>query len=139
VMVQERPRSQGELEAEITRVMIQFEKEYMGRGPVETRAFVLEDMILVRLRGVLTVAEQKLAARDEHRGRYLIKQMRQELLEHGRHHLEAVMGAICGIRVKSLLTDVSTRTGERVIVFILERRPEFAGASGGGGRPDGSG
>ncbi|MCL6503326.1 MAG: DUF2294 domain-containing protein [Pirellulales bacterium] len=107
--------------------MIRFEKNYMGRGPTETKTFLLDDLVLVRLKGVLTQGELKLAeAEDNLRGRYLLKQMRQELLDRGRKELEAAIQSILGVAVRSLHTDISTKTGERIIVFTLERRPCYA-------------
>lgn len=122
-------KTRGELEAEISRTIIQFEKEYMGRGPVETKSFLLEDMLLVRLKGVLTPAEIKLAASQE-RGRYLLKQVRQQLLDFGRPLLESAVEEILGVPVQSVHTDISTKTGERVIVFTLARKPKFKDSSG---------
>lgn len=113
-------------EREISQAVVRFEKEYMGRGPLDARTFIVEDLVLVRLKGVLTPAEHKLAeAEAETRGRYLIKQMRQELIERGRPLLDAVVQDILGIQVLSLHTDISTKTGERIIVFTLERAPSF--------------
>lgn len=117
-------KSRGELEAEISQAIIRFEKEFMGRGPEETKTFLLDDLVVVRLKGVLTAAEIKLAETAEnHRGRYLLKQVRQELLDRGRPLLEMVIKEILGVPVKSLHTDISTKTGERIIVFTLESRP----------------
>ena len=45
------PHARANLEAEISKAIIRFEKEYMGRGPGETKTYIFEDMILVRLRG----------------------------------------------------------------------------------------
>jgi uncharacterized protein YbcI len=118
-------KTKGELEAEISQAIIQFEKEYMGRGPLETRTFLIDSMVLIRLQGVLTPAEHKLAAAtDTNRGRDLIKQVRQQLIESGGPLLHAVLKDILGVTVRSMHTDISTRTGERVIVFTLEARPE---------------
>ncbi len=117
-------KSKGELEAEVSQAIIRFEKEYMGRGPLETKTYLLDDMVLVRLKNVLTTAELKLAeAEERHQGRELIKQARQKLLEHGRPLLEAVIRDILGVGVRSLHTDISTKTGERIIVFTLEGKP----------------
>jgi uncharacterized protein YbcI len=114
----------GELEANISQAIIQFEKEYMGRGPLEAKTYLIEDMVLVRLKGVLSPAEHKLVeAEEKHHGRELIKQARHRLLEHGRPLLEAVIRHILGVSVKSLHTDISTQTGERIIVFTLEANP----------------
>lgn len=113
-------RTKGQLEAEICEAVIKFEKEYMGRGPLETKAYIIEDMVLVRLKNVLTQAELKLADTSERKdGRELIKRIRITLLEQGRPLLEESVEKIIGVKVKSLHTDISTVTGERVILFSL--------------------
>ncbi len=119
-------KSKRETEREISQAIIRFEKEFMGRGPLETRSYIIEDMVLVRLKNVLTPAELKLTeAETRERGRYLIKQVRQELIERGRTLLDAVINDILKVDVISLHTDISSKTGERVIVFTLAERPEF--------------
>ena len=110
-------RTVGQVEAEIGNALIQFEKDFMGRGPKETRAYVIEDMVLVRLKGVLTPAEQQLAKNDA--GTDLIKQIRSNLLEQARELLSGTIEEITGLKVISLYTDISTKTGERVILFTL--------------------
>ena len=112
--------TRGEIEAEITRAIEKFEREYMGRGPEESRTFLLGETILVRLRGVLTPAERQLASSEDSKVRSLIKRLRQELIEKGRPLLEAIVKDITGIPVISLHTDISTKTGERIIVFSLK-------------------
>jgi len=111
------PKTSGQLEAEIGNALIQFEKDFMGRGPKETRAYIVEDMVLVRLKGVLTPAEQQLAKNAA--GTDLIKQIRSNLLEQARELLSETIEKITGCTVISLYTDISTRTGERVILFTL--------------------
>lgn len=119
-------RTRGQTEAEISEAIIRFEKNYMGRGPEETRTWVVEDLVLVRLRGVLTPAEKQLAAiPDNSRGHDLIKQVRIELLERGRPLLERIVSDLTGQQVVSMHTDISTRTGERIIVFSLNATPDF--------------
>ncbi|HSG05550.1 MAG TPA: DUF2294 domain-containing protein, partial [Nitrospiria bacterium] len=100
--------TKGQLEAEIGNALVQFEKDYMGRGPQETKAYIIDDMILLRLKGVLTPAEQKLA--NTERGMELIKNIRSNLLEEGRELLSHSVEEITGIKVMSLHTDVSTKT-----------------------------
>lgn len=119
-------KTRGQIEAEISEAIIKFEKEYMGRGPDETKTYVMDDMVFVRLKGVLTPAEKQLAKADEDtKGRSLIKQVRIELIEKARMLLDTMIQGIIGAKVKSLHTDISTVTGERVIIFILETPPEF--------------
>jgi len=120
-------KTSGQLEAEIADAVTRFEKEFMGRGPTETRAFLLQDMALVRLRGVLTPAEQRLISADNAgEGRRLVKRMRMELLENAGDMLKAVISDITGQPVVSLHTDISTVTGERIIIFVLDHSPACA-------------
>jgi uncharacterized protein YbcI len=119
-------KSKGQLEADISEALIKFEKEYMGRGPEQTKTYIVGDMVVVRLQRVLTPAEQQLAgASDETKGRTLIKQVRTELLEKARPLLERIITDLTGRSVKSLHTDISTATGERVIIFTLDSPVPF--------------
>jgi uncharacterized protein YbcI len=109
--------TRGEVEASLANSITQFEKDHLGRGPMEARVFIIEDMILVRLRGVLTPAEVKLAQNPD--GHDLIRQVRRQLLEGSRPLLEEIVQQATGSRVVSLHTDISVKTGERVIVFTM--------------------
>ena len=119
-------KSKGQLEADISEALIKFEKEYMGRGPEQTKTYIIGDLIVARLQRVLTPAEQQLAgASDETKGRTLIKQVRTELLEKARPLLAQIILDLTGRTVKSLHTDISTATGERVIIFTLDSPVPF--------------
>ena len=121
-------KTKGQIEAEISEAIIKFEKEYMGRGPLETKSYIIGNMVLVRLKGVLIQAEYQLAAsKDNIRGRDLIKQVRIELLEQGKPLLEEVILRSTGQTIKSLHTDISTSTGERIILFSLEKPVDYRG------------
>ena len=114
-------KTKGQIEAEISEALIKFEKDYMGRGPEETKTYTIENLVVIRLSGVLTPAEKKLAEADQDgKGRMLIKQVRMELLERGRILLETVIRDITGRQVTSMHTDISTVTGERIIIFVLK-------------------
>jgi len=120
-------KTKGQIEAEISDAITRFEKEYMGRGPTETQTYLVDDMVVVRLRGVLTPAEQQLAkAEDPSRGRRLIKEVRGELLESARMLLEKAVQDITGRGVASLHTDISVTARERVIIFTLDGKPAYA-------------
>lgn len=114
-------KTRGELEAEFTKAIIAFEKDYLGRGPVEARTFFIQDMILVRLRGILTPAEAKLAESRE--GQMLVKESRRQLFETSRPLLESMVRDVTGCGVISLHTDMSTRTGERVVGRLTKTLP----------------
>ncbi len=113
------------MEAAISDALTRFEKEYMGRGPLETKTYILDDMVIARLKGALTKAEMKLVKTEGNsRGRELIKQVRIELIENGRSLLETAVRSITRRKIRSLHTDVSTTTGEKVIIFVLDRPPD---------------
>jgi len=113
-----RKKTRGEHEAEFTKAMIKFEKEYLGRGPQDVKTTFLGDMILVRLRGILTPAEMKLSESRE--GRELVKETRRQLFESSRPLIEAMVKEIAGCNLISLHTDMSTKTGERVVVLTVD-------------------
>lgn len=94
-------KTKGELEAEVSNAVIRFKREYMGRGPQDVRTYLLDDMALVRLKGVLTPAEQRLA------------------------QVERAVSDILGVDITSLHTDISTRTGESIILFTLNGKPPY--------------
>jgi uncharacterized protein YbcI len=119
-------RKKGQIESEISEAVIRFEKEFMGRGPTETKTYILEDLVIIRLKGVLTRAEQQLiTSEDFEGGRGLVKRMRHSLLEKGRPLLEAIIEDILSVKVTALHTDLSTNTGERIILFSLSEKPDF--------------
>src|SRR5579864_4268178 len=119
-------RTQGEIEAAICEGITRFEQEYMGRGPKDIRAHLIGDLLVVRLQGVLTAAEQHLVkSLPAEKGRDLLKQVRTHLLETARPLLEAMVQEITGIKVVSLHHDISTVTGEEVVLFSLAHVPDF--------------
>ncbi len=119
------PKAKGQIESQISEALIKFEREYMGRGPEETKTYILEDIIVVRLKRLLTPAEQQLAQGGaDAQGRTLVKQVRSQLIEKARPLLEAVISDITDRKVVCLHTDISTVTGERVIVFTMDGRIE---------------
>ena len=117
-------RSQGEIEAAICEGLRQFEQEYMGRGPKDIHAHLLDDLLVIRLQGVLTAAEQHLVkSLPAEKGRDLLKQVRTHLIETARPLMEAMVQEVTGVKVVSLHHDISTLTGEEVILFTLSGSP----------------
>ncbi len=94
----------------------------MGRGTTEIKTYIIKDMVFVRLKGVLTPAEEQLAKTAE--GAELIKRTRVQLLEGTRILLKNIISDITACQVKSLHTDISTKTDERVIIFTLDQNLE---------------
>src|SRR5437660_3178951 len=119
-------RSQGEIEAAICEGVSRFEQDYMGRGPKDIHAHLVNDLLVVRLQGVLTAAEQQLVKTlPAEKGRDLLKQVRTHLIETARPLMEALVQEVTGVNVVSLHHDISTVTGEEVVVFTLAGAPGF--------------
>jgi uncharacterized protein YbcI len=122
-------RTLGELEAAISEGVSGFEQDYMGRGPKNIHTHLLGDLLVVRLQGVLTAAEQQLVkSLPAEKGRDLLKQVRTHLIETARPILEAMVEEITGIKVLSLHHDISTTTAEEVILLTLAEPPDFRDA-----------
>ena len=119
-------KSQGEIEAAICLGIGRFEQEYMGRGPKGIHAHLIGDLLVVRLHGVLTAAEQHLVKTlPIEKGRDLLKQVRRHLVETARPMLEALVQDVTGATVVSFHSDISTVTGEEIVVFSLSDAPAF--------------
>ena len=119
-------KTQGEIEAAICEGMTRFEQQYMGRGPKDIHAHLLGDLVVVRLYGVLTAAEQQLVkALPAEKGRDLLKQVRTHLIETARPMMEALVMEATGVKVVSLHHDISTATGEEVVLFTLTASPVY--------------
>ena len=119
-------KTQGEIESAISEGIGHFEQEYMGRGPKDVHAYLIGDLVVVRLKGVLTAAEQHLVKTlPAEKGRDLLKQVRTHLIETARPMMEAMVQDITGVKVVSLHHDISTMTGEEVVLFTLAESPPF--------------
>lgn len=119
-------KTQGEIEAAICAGITDFEREYMGRGPKDIQAHLLGDLLVVRLKGVLTAAEKHLVnTLPAEKGRDLLKQVRIQLIEAARSVLEAMVFSVTEVKVITLHHDISTVTGEEVVIFTLAESPLF--------------
>ena len=117
-------KTQGEIEAAVCEAVSRFKQDYMGRGPKDIHAYLLNDFLVVRLQGVLTAAEQHLVkSLPAEKGRDLLKQVRTHLIETARPVMEAMVEEITGVKVLTLHHDISTTTGEEVVLFTLAESP----------------
>jgi uncharacterized protein YbcI len=122
-------KTQGELEAAICEGISRFEQEYMGRGPKDVHTHLIGDLLVVRLQGVLTAAEQHLVkSLPAEKGRDLLKQVRTHLVETARPVMEAMVQEVTGVKVLTMHHDISTVTGEEVVLFTLAESPGFRDA-----------
>jgi len=118
--------TQAESEAAICEGIIRFQEDYLGWGAEQIRVRFIKDLLVVRLLGALTVAERHLAkSLSPERGRDLIKLTRDQILELARPMLESMVHEVVGVKVLSLHHDISTVTGEEVVIFSLTEEPCF--------------
>lgn len=110
--------TKGQLEAKLSEAISKFEMEYMGRGPKLIRSYIINDMILIRLTGVLSPSEQKLT--ENKQGIELLKKVRSSLFEGGRGYLETLITDIIDVAIISTHSDISTKTGEKIIVITTD-------------------
>ena len=121
-----RTLTQAESEAAVCDGIIRFQEEYMGWMSEQIHVHFIKDLLVVRIRGVLTLAERQLGkSLAPEKGRDLIKQVRKQLLEVARPMLESLIHEVAGAKVLSMHHDISTMTGEEVVVFSLIESPRF--------------
>ena len=110
-------RTKGQVEAAVTEAITQYERDHLGRGPEEAKTFIVENLVVVRLQGILSPAEKQLSEEDD--GIELIKQMRRRIIESSSDDLHTLVTKETGAEVESMHADISARTGERLFVFSL--------------------
>lgn len=137
-------KSQGEIEAAVCDGISRFQQEFLGRGPRDIHAHLIGSLLVVRLQGVLTPAERQLIAprhetadgnaesdtrtetaggNETGNGRALLKQVRTHMVATGRPRLESIVEDAVGVKLVSVHHDISTVTGEEVLVFSLAEPP----------------
>jgi uncharacterized protein YbcI len=118
--------TQAESEAAICEGIIRFQEDYLGGGAEQIRVHFIKDLLVIRILGALTVAERQLVkSLSPEKGRDLIKQTREQLLELARPMLESMVHEVVGVKVLSMHHDISTVTGEEVVLFSLTEAPQF--------------
>lgn len=115
-------RTKGQIEAEISDAMVKLQREQTGRGPNQAHTYIIEDMVIVRMQEVLTPAERQLTGNPH--GQSLVKQFHQQMHEIARKALEQIIETHTGCRVVSIHNDVSTKSGEQIGIFVLDKNLE---------------
>jgi uncharacterized protein YbcI len=123
-------RTKREIETAISEETSRFERDYIGRSPKDIQVCLIDDLLLIRLRGVLAQAEQHLVkSLPAENGRDLLKRVRSYLIETTRPVMEAMVEKVTGVAILSMHHDISTVTGEEVILFALAKSPDFREAT----------
>ncbi|MHB8972882.1 MAG: Na-translocating system protein MpsC family protein [Pirellulaceae bacterium] len=121
-----RTLTQAECEAAICEGIVRFREDYLGWQAKQIRVYIVNDLLVVRLQDVLTVAERQLVnSLSPEKGRDLVKEIRKHLLELARPMFESIVYEVTGVKVMSMHHDISTATGEEVVLFALSEAPRF--------------
>lgn len=150
-------KSQGEIEAAVCDGISRFQQEFIGRGPRDIHSHLIGSLLVVRLQGVLTPAERQLIApraetagdgnggphdgdngngNGNGNGRSLLKQVRSHMVATGRQRLADIVETAVGVKLVSVHHDISTVTGEELIVFSLAESPACRPKRAKGERPE---
>ena len=114
--------TKGQTEAKISEAASRFEIEFMGRGPKQIKTIIIQDLIIIRLKGFLSQSEQKLA--ENIQGVELLKKVRTTLFESSRSYLETLIKEVLDVEIISTHSDVSTKSGEKIIVLTVTENLE---------------
>jgi uncharacterized protein YbcI len=117
-------KTKGQIEAEISDAMVRLQREHTGRGPNKAHTYIIDDLVIVRMNEVLTPAERQLTGKPY--GQSLVKQFHQQMHEIAREQLESIIESNTGCKVTSIHSDVSTKTGEQMAIYVLDRNLEDA-------------
>ncbi len=122
-------RSKEEIEAAMSEEISRFQQDFMGRGPKGIQVHLLDDLLVIRLQGVLAPAEQNLVkSLPVENGQDLLKRVRSNMIETTRPVMEAMVDKVTGVKVVTMHHDICVTTGDEVILFTLARSPDFRAA-----------
>ncbi len=86
----------------------------------------MKDLLVIRIYDALTPAERQLSkSSSPEKGTDLVKEARKQLLELARPMLESIIHEVTGVKVLSMHHDISTVTGEEMVIFSLVGVPRF--------------
>jgi uncharacterized protein YbcI len=114
--------TKGQVEDSISKQVTKFYVDTLGHGPKETRIYILEDMVIIRLKDKLLPFEKKLL--EGKGGIGLVKNIREKLHEVLTKDLGLIVGNITKHKVVSSHSDISTKTGELLEVYVLDSNYE---------------
>ena len=109
--------TKGKLEAKISEIVSKYEVVYLGKGPKSIRTHILGDMIVIRMVNFLNQSDKKLASTTK--GVELFKEVQRHLFEEGKVQLAQMLMESINITIVSSHMDISTKTGEKVIILSL--------------------
>lgn len=112
-------KSKGQIEDTIAKEITSFYAVKLGLGPRQSRVYITQDMVIIRLKGNMHPYEHILLKKSH--GIAMIKNMRTAILESVVDDLTEIIERNINANVVSTHADSSTRTGERFVILTLDR------------------
>ncbi len=111
-------KSKGQIEDAIAKEATKYYTKTMGAGPRESHTYIVKDLIIVRMKAKLLPIEEKLL--EGSRGVELVKDIRKSLHELTVGGMGGLMKSITGHEIISSHSDISTKTGEIIQIYVLD-------------------
>jgi uncharacterized protein YbcI len=111
--------TKGQIEDTVTKKAIKYYLDTLGVGPTSAKTYIVEDMIVIRMKGNLLPIEKKLL--QNAKGVELVKNLRRNLLETNINEIIEIIKNVTGQNIISAHRDLSTRSGEIIYIFILDK------------------
>jgi len=111
--------TKGQIEDTLTKKATKFYLDTLGVGPTNAKTYIIEDMIVIRMKGNLLPIEKKLL--ENVKGVELVKNLRRSLHESSINEIIEIVKVVTNQNIISAHRDVSTRSGEIIYIFILDK------------------
>jgi len=105
---------------QISREMVEKQKHRWGRGPKNVKSYMFDDLVLIVMRGGLTVAEQTMLDFGQHD---LVRRFRQTFENEMVAELSAMIEPLTGRRVLTSQSQIMFDPHVVVEIFVLDHSP----------------
>jgi uncharacterized protein YbcI len=113
------PLTGGELNAAVTKRVVQIIREHVGRGPTRARAFFRDNVLVVLLQDTMTQSERTLASSGDGQA---VRELRRRIHTTMQAELVAAIETLTGCTVLACMNDCSLDPDLAVTLFVLDRQ-----------------
>jgi uncharacterized protein YbcI len=111
-------KTQGEIQSEISDLFTKFMQDNMGRGPTSIKTSITDDVVVVRLKGVLTETEKHLAISEV--GKNLLVSVRRHLMTTtGKNHVNQIFLSKFKTSITNFYYDCDPTNNEEIVVCVM--------------------
>ena len=103
----------------ISNEMVQAQKKYFGRGPTKARSYFFDDLLLVVMRGGLTVAEKTMLEFDQEDK---VRDFRQVFENEMTERLTGIIEDLTGRKVVNYQSQIMFDPDVAIEIFVFDER-----------------